>query len=177
MRGLRWRGTEEDGALARPERPRRCTLPITALRVMPPSSPAIWLAERPSAQSFLRSSTRSSVHVSCSVRSWSTNVIGLCSTSEFVADASANPLRRPAALTPYARTNGTELRRLSAARDVVSDGHKTTIWRDSAQESRDSTEVRISPPVVPSNGHSRTATTAASVWQTSFMLTHARPAQ
>src|SRR5438067_11463144 len=60
-RGLRWRGTEEEGALARPESPSRCTLPITALRVMPPSSPAIWLADSPSAQSFLSSSTRSSV--------------------------------------------------------------------------------------------------------------------
>src|SRR6185437_13892508 len=62
-RGFRARGADDDGDLARPERPRRCTLPITALRVMPPSSPAIWLAESPSAQSFLRSSTRSSVHV------------------------------------------------------------------------------------------------------------------
>src|SRR5689334_24418104 len=35
---------------------------MTALRVMPPSSAAIWLAERPSDQSFFRSSTRSSVH-------------------------------------------------------------------------------------------------------------------
>src|SRR5262245_25001481 len=62
-RGLRARGALEEGALARPERPSRWTLPITALRVMPPSSPAIWLAERPSAQSFLSNSTRSSVHV------------------------------------------------------------------------------------------------------------------
>ena len=37
-RGLRVRGSEEDGVLARPERPSRCTLPMTALRVMPPSS-------------------------------------------------------------------------------------------------------------------------------------------
>src|SRR3954468_12492497 len=62
-RGLRWRGTEEEGAFARPERPRRCTLPITALRVIPPSSAAIWLAERPSVHNFLRSSTRSSVQL------------------------------------------------------------------------------------------------------------------
>src|SRR6478752_3584088 len=61
-RGLRARGAEEDGDLARPESPSRCTLPITALRVMPPSSPAIWLADSPSAQSFFSSSTRSSVH-------------------------------------------------------------------------------------------------------------------
>ena len=55
------RAAPEEELLARPERPRRCTLPITALRVMPPSSPAIWLAESPSAHSFFRSSTRSSV--------------------------------------------------------------------------------------------------------------------
>src|SRR5579863_5251201 len=61
-RALRWRGAAADALLARPERPSRWTLPITALRVMPPSSAAIWLAERPSDQSFFKSSTRSSVH-------------------------------------------------------------------------------------------------------------------
>src|SRR3954447_11421060 len=60
-RALRGRGAAEDGDLARPDRPKRWTLPITALRVMPPSSAAIWLADRPSAHSFFRSSTRSSV--------------------------------------------------------------------------------------------------------------------
>ena len=49
-----------DGA-ARPESPSRCTLPITALRVTPPNCLAIWLADRPSSQSFYRVSTRSSV--------------------------------------------------------------------------------------------------------------------
>jgi hypothetical protein len=49
--------------LARPASPRRCTLPITALRVTPPSSAAIWLAESPSAHSFFSNSTRSSVQV------------------------------------------------------------------------------------------------------------------
>src|SRR5260370_9650836 len=62
-RGLRGRLTEEEGVLARPDSPSRCTLPITALRVMPPSSAAIRLAESPSAHSFFRSSTRSSVHI------------------------------------------------------------------------------------------------------------------
>jgi hypothetical protein len=38
------------------------TLPITALRVTPPSWAAIRLAERPSDQSFFSSSTRPSVH-------------------------------------------------------------------------------------------------------------------
>src|SRR5258708_4209923 len=63
VRALRGRGADEDGLLARPERPRRCTLPITALRVMPPSSAAIWLADSPSPHSFFRLSTRSSVQV------------------------------------------------------------------------------------------------------------------
>src|SRR5262249_35267659 len=59
---LRGRGPAEEGALARPERPRRCTLPMTALRVIPPNSAAIWLADSPSAHNFLSCSTRSSVH-------------------------------------------------------------------------------------------------------------------
>ena len=51
------------GWVARPARLRRCTLPITALRVTPmPRRAAIWLALRPSAQNFLSDSTRSSVH-------------------------------------------------------------------------------------------------------------------
>src|SRR3990167_4354937 len=50
-----------DGA-ARPDRPRRCTLPITALRVTPPPNClAIWLADWPSSQSFFSAPTRSSV--------------------------------------------------------------------------------------------------------------------
>jgi hypothetical protein len=43
-------------------RPRRCALPITALRLTPPSSSAIWLAVWPASQSFLSCSMRSSVH-------------------------------------------------------------------------------------------------------------------
>src|SRR5262249_9981803 len=62
-RALRGRGALDDGDLARPESPRRCTLPITALRVMPPSSAAIRLAEWPSAHSFFSVSTRSSVQL------------------------------------------------------------------------------------------------------------------
>src|SRR5262249_42662951 len=61
-RGLRGRGAALELLLARPESPSRGTFPITAWRVMPPSSAAIWLAERPSDHSFFRSSTRSSVH-------------------------------------------------------------------------------------------------------------------
>jgi hypothetical protein len=48
-------------AFARPGRFKRCTLPITALRLTPPSCAAIWLALNPSDQSFLSRSTRSSV--------------------------------------------------------------------------------------------------------------------
>jgi hypothetical protein len=47
--------------VARFERPKRCTLPITAFLVTPPSSLAIWLADLPSPHIFLRISTRSSV--------------------------------------------------------------------------------------------------------------------
>src|SRR4051794_8184561 len=62
-RALRGRGAAEDGLLARPERPRRWTLPITAFRVTLPSSAAIWLADRPASQNFFNCSTRSSVQV------------------------------------------------------------------------------------------------------------------
>ena len=62
-RALRGRGAAEEGLLARPERPSRCTLPITAFRVTFPSSAAIWLAESPASQSFFSCSTRSSDQV------------------------------------------------------------------------------------------------------------------
>src|ERR1700744_919553 len=62
VRALRGRATVAEALLARPERPSRCTFPITALRVMPPSSPAIWLADRPSDHNLFSNSTRSSVH-------------------------------------------------------------------------------------------------------------------
>ena len=53
-RALRWRGAAEEGLLARPERPSRWTLPITAFRVTFPSSAAIWLAESPAFPEFLQ---------------------------------------------------------------------------------------------------------------------------
>ena len=60
MRGrARWLFMRE--VVARPDRPSRWTLPITALRVTLPSRPAIWLALKPSPHSFFSSSTRSSV--------------------------------------------------------------------------------------------------------------------
>ena len=60
---LRCRGAAGAGALARPDRPNRWTLPITALRVTLPSSAAIWLADSPASQSFFSCSTRSSDQV------------------------------------------------------------------------------------------------------------------
>jgi hypothetical protein len=57
------RGAVLRGCVARPERLSRCTLPITALRVTPSAKrDAIWLALRPSAHSFFKSSTRYSVN-------------------------------------------------------------------------------------------------------------------
>ena len=47
--------------VTRLDRPKRCTLPITALRVTPPNSLAITLADWPSPHIFFRTSTRSSV--------------------------------------------------------------------------------------------------------------------
>lgn len=47
---------------ARPEIPRRCTFPMTPLRVVPPSCLAIWLAESPSSHNFFSVETLSSVH-------------------------------------------------------------------------------------------------------------------
>src|SRR3954467_6622110 len=41
--------------------PRRCALPITALRLTPPNSSAIWLAVAPSCHIVFRRSMRSSV--------------------------------------------------------------------------------------------------------------------
>jgi hypothetical protein len=44
-------------------RPRRCALPITALRETPPSSSAIWLAVDPPSHIFVSFSIRSSVQL------------------------------------------------------------------------------------------------------------------
>src|SRR4029453_17866645 len=47
----------------RDSRPRRCALPITALRLTPPNSSAIWLAVEPWVHIVLRRSMRSSVQL------------------------------------------------------------------------------------------------------------------
>src|SRR4051794_28416188 len=117
-RGLRARGAEEDGDFARPESPRRCTLPITALRVMPPSSPAIWLADSPSAHSFLSSSTRSSVQD-----------MSLYPLSEMPVPLAESALadRRQAGLGSLTLQNTGNC----SLRHVVLNGGDATIWRES----------------------------------------------
>src|SRR5579872_609609 len=117
-RGLRGRG--EALLLARPESPSRCTLPITALRVIPPSSAAIWLAERPSDHSFFNSSTRSSVHdmpnppQSCAR--------GLLTES---------PNEPGSAQPPNTQRLTNAVEDCPRKRDVVLDDQKATIWRES----------------------------------------------
>src|SRR3954463_14986240 len=117
-RALRWRGAEEDGDLARPESPSRCTLPITALRVIPPSSPAIWLSVSPAAQSFLSSSTRSSVQD-----------MSLYPLSEMPVPLAESALadRRQAGLGSLTLQNTGNC----SLRHVVLNGGDATIWRDS----------------------------------------------
>src|SRR5215471_7026156 len=120
-RALRGRGAAEDGDLARPDKPSRCTLPITALRVMPPSSAAIWLADNPSVQSFFSVSTRSSVQVMPQIPRQSPRRRGPD------AESHCGPGQRPVGPT---HTRATDLRYdLSAARSVVFDDGKATIWR------------------------------------------------
>src|SRR5215510_10511976 len=131
-RALRARGTAEDAVLARPDRPRRWTFPITALRVMPPSSPAIWLADSPSAQSFLSRSTRSSVQL-MSLRSPVRFILGLsnggtsCGRRSYGIPHASGDLDGPPDVTRHKIGNSVT----SAARDVVVDTPKATIWGDS----------------------------------------------
>src|SRR6202166_901299 len=120
-RALRGRGAPVDVLLARPARRRGCTLRITAVRVMPPSSAAIWLADRPSDHSFLSSSTRSSVH----------------DMLFFLPERAGRALKESPTEPGGAKSRPTQtysperFRRLSAARDVVLDNKNATIWRES----------------------------------------------
>ena len=126
-RALRGRGAAEDGDLARPDKPSRCTLPITALRVMPPSSAAIWLADNPSVQSFFSVSTRSSVQVM-------PQFLASRRGGEVQTESHCGPGQRPVGPT---HTRATDLRYdLSAARSVVFDDGKATIWRESGARVR-----------------------------------------
>src|SRR5246127_1873120 len=121
-RPLRGGGGAEEGDWARPDKPSRCTLPITALRVMPPSSAAIWLADNPSVQSFFRVSTRSSVQVM-------PQFLASPRGGEVQTESHCGPGQRPVGPT---HTRATDLRYdLSAARSVVFDDGKAKIWRGS----------------------------------------------
>ncbi len=86
------------GLLARPERPSRWTLPITALRVTFPSSAAIWLAESPASQSFFSCSTRSSDQVNTVIALFPSS-----RTGQFLRGAAMPNLKkslRPESLSP-----------------------------------------------------------------------------
>src|SRR5271154_6370118 len=117
-RALRGRGAVLDVLLARPDSPSRCTLPITALRVMPPSSAAIWLAERPSDHSFFNSSTRSSVHDMPDPPQRCAR--GLLTESPNEPGSAQPP-------NTQRLTNAVDDR--PPQRDVVLDDQKATIWR------------------------------------------------
>src|SRR5512146_3445537 len=116
-RALRGRGAVDDGLLARPDRPRRWTLPITALRVIPPSSAAIWLADSPSAHNFFRSSTLSSVQL-----------IGFSPSLSRLWVESIPAVGRCHARLTLTLHRWTRNRLL--ARDVVLDGQNATISSD-----------------------------------------------
>ena len=93
-RALRWRGAAEEGLLARPERPSRWTLPITALRVTFPSSAAIWLAESPPSQSFFNCSTRSSVQVNTVIALFPSCRAGHSRSGVAIPNSVKNPCRQ-----------------------------------------------------------------------------------
>src|SRR5260221_11843276 len=87
---------------------------------MPPSSAAIWLADSPSVQSFFSVSTRSSVQVM-------PQFLASRRGGEVQTESHCGPGQRPVGPT---HTRATDLRYdLSAARSVVFDDGKPTIWR------------------------------------------------
>src|SRR5579863_4385722 len=131
-RALRWRGAATEGLLARPERPSRCTLPITALRVTFPSSAAIWLAESPASQSFFSCSTRSSDQVNTVIALFLSRCAGR-SGAALRCKIRQNPCRQNPLALAGRKKRAERLRRylrlrgsLTAARDVVPDSREAT---------------------------------------------------
>src|SRR5215471_1256143 len=96
---------------------------MTALRVIPPSSAAIWLADRPSAHNFFRSSTLSSVQP-----------IGFFS-SDFNALDRIQPHRQTPPFGARRSTRQEWTRNRLVARYVVLAGNKATIGCDSLASS------------------------------------------
>src|SRR6266850_2206511 len=142
-RALRWRGAAEEGLLARPDSPSRCTLPITAFRVTFPSSAAIWLADNPASQSFFSCSTRSSDQVNTVIAFFPSRHAGQSgqrwrrhSSQKSLRSESLSPRRarkpRPNVYAAQKWTLGIR----TAARDVVPDSPDATIWRDSGARVR-----------------------------------------
>src|SRR5260221_13042419 len=94
---------------------------------MPPSSAAIWLADSPSVQSFFSVSTRSSVQVM-------PQFLASRRGGEVQTESHCGPGQRPVGPT---HTRATDLRYdLSAARSVVFDDGKATIWREAGARGR-----------------------------------------
>ena len=109
-RGLRWPGPRRR-AFGAAGQARAMDLADHGITGTPPSSAAIWLAERPSAHSFLSNSTRSSVHV----------MAHPLSLSRFLRPAESllrrRSTREPSAVDAYSDLG---LHTSTAARDVVS---------------------------------------------------------
>ena len=117
--------------------------------------------------------SKSAVRDCISVRFWSKNVIGLCSTSNLRPTPRAESrslVRRPLGRRTHARSNVQELRGQSAARDVVPDLSQNYNMRVTRAQELGFHGCAWRPPFSPANGHSRNAS-AASVWQARLMLT------
>src|SRR6185312_13064158 len=149
-RALRWRGAADAGLFARPESPRRCTLPMTAFRVTFPSSAAIWLAERPLSQSFLSCSTRSSDQVNTVIAfflrlstSRRDGGAAMPNLQKSLYAESLSPRRAQKARPDVYALRPELLGIRTAARDVVPDSQDATIWPDSRAR------VRACSPHVP----------------------------
>ena len=135
---LRWRGAAEEGLLARPDRPSRCTLPITALRVTFPSSAAIWLAESPASQSFFSCSTRSSDQVNTVIALFPSRRAGRlgaalrCQSSQKSLPAESLSPRRARKARPNVYAEHCDLEDQDyRTRCRTRQPEEATIWRDS----------------------------------------------